>query len=273
MKPPVTRAAFTLIELLVVIAIISVLAALLMPSLKSARARALAISCSSNLRQLGVAFFGYDQDHGRLPALADEITRRGWHMDVLPYIGRDLPDPNVEHWARFGYTGDRAPRLMPCPARPVEPYYVMSYGVHYWTIFANYDPSWPSDVTAYNGSARLEMVAHNVFIGADVKNEYNVIGSGGPGRSEILHPKGNGSSWDLNVDTDDDGIDDSNSGSLFGGIGPYNGIYTIHEGAANFLYAGGAVQLLPISDWAQNKGEMWGIWGRAWAGGDPNYYK
>ena len=118
------RRGFTLIELLVVIAIIALLAALLLPGMKTARDRARAISCASNLRQLGVALYGYDQDHGRLPALANEITRRDWAMDVLPYIGRVLPDPNVNHWSRFGYTGGLGPRILPCPARPVEKFYV-----------------------------------------------------------------------------------------------------------------------------------------------------
>ena len=59
--------AFTLIELLVVIAIIAVLAALLLPALRKAKATAQSAQCSSNLRQLQLAWQMYADDHdGRL---------------------------------------------------------------------------------------------------------------------------------------------------------------------------------------------------------------
>lgn len=81
------RNPFTLIELLVVITIVVILAALLLPALQSARRVAQAITCTGNLRQIGVWGTMYAEDwDGVLPMNSTNSTR------LQMYSGTDWPD-------------------------------------------------------------------------------------------------------------------------------------------------------------------------------------
>lgn len=111
-RQPVCRrsSAFTLIELLVVISIVALLIALLLPALGGARESARRITCSSRLRDLGLAVNMYNQDQKDwMPPVMDlnwdvppagtrDVLVEGpWPYRLLTYLG----GVSMKRWATF----------------------------------------------------------------------------------------------------------------------------------------------------------------------------
>jgi prepilin-type N-terminal cleavage/methylation domain-containing protein len=106
-SPRLKSRGFTLIELLTVIAVIAVLASLLIPAVGNVRMSALKTKCSSNLRQVTIAYFTYANDHGgRIPRTygvktEDSDDPSGYVPDdvnggVSLYLGSSVADAHTE---------------------------------------------------------------------------------------------------------------------------------------------------------------------------------
>ncbi|MBN2294215.1 MAG: DUF1559 domain-containing protein [Pirellulales bacterium] len=106
-----TRTGFTLVELLVVIAIIGILIALLLPAVQAAREAARRMQCTSQLKQISLAFHNYHSNFGVLPDSGKDkdscdtgccrsldTDRGGWNFfyQIMPYVEQqtlyDEPD-------------------------------------------------------------------------------------------------------------------------------------------------------------------------------------
>lgn len=83
---PGRRAAFTLVELLVVIAIIGLLVGLLLPAVQATREASRRISCSNNLKQIGVAVHNFHQARLGIPPAGISEKRFTFYVLIMPFL-------------------------------------------------------------------------------------------------------------------------------------------------------------------------------------------
>jgi prepilin-type N-terminal cleavage/methylation domain-containing protein/prepilin-type processing-associated H-X9-DG protein len=170
--------AFTLVELLVVIAIIGILVALLLPAIQAARESARRMTCSNNLKQMGIALHGYHDSKKQFPigVAGGRVSRPeegyGWAVALLPYLEEQtLYDQMNPDWEpapcrrAFNTTGKIVPggetalEVFRCPSSEMPQHYAEKtdfsddLAIGYAT----------SDYKGCNGSDAAGTTGHGIF--------------------------------------------------------------------------------------------------------------
>ena len=251
------KKSFTLIELLVVIAIIAILAAMLLPALQQARARATSSKCVGNLKQMGVIAQQYMDDHQGFWA-TPQNTKHTYIYGL--WLGKYLgggPSGSMDkatifktgffEWYRENYNSFQAAT---CPAVPVDPSLYTPTTFRPQVYGAPYNHNNPSaanpfgKIGYYPGSPAFTMgykMGGSGVVSESVGPSQRVLIMDGVGK----HNDDNLVMGALLAGTSSDATDPK--GGTANGTGGYSRPCEVHNGRMNLLMFGGNVTSADLS--------------------------
>jgi prepilin-type processing-associated H-X9-DG protein/prepilin-type N-terminal cleavage/methylation domain-containing protein len=274
------RSAVTLIELLVVIAIIAVLIGLLLPAVQKVREAANRMTCTNNLKQIGLALHHFANDHGeRLPP--DAVTgpfplagvtapgaKHCWGPFILPYLEQQAVY-NLYHWEVSSHELLNQPavntqlKVLQCPsAEPNRLYLIPSNGgtaaCTDYAAMSGVNPvlaglGWIDRIGNYEGA----MPAYNIMVRlTDITDGLSstALIAEDAGRPKLWQAgryipgpaiKGPWSAWENGITLQGSTLDGATQpGTCAINCTNKQEVYSFHPGGANVLFADGSVHFL-----------------------------
>lgn len=156
---------FTLVELLVVIGIIALLLSLLLPALSRARDKARALSCASNMRNIGFAIHSYAEDNqGFLPRAYSpwrDDRRPAWLLLAGPYLAPDGPWRRAWSDVEFGEQLLKEFEQFQCPSHPLIDEIPGGFVINAFKFETkpDWDPDGPVKLVKINNASNVIWVA------------------------------------------------------------------------------------------------------------------